>query len=422
MLQRHRKDYMPRYEERKEHPGLQQTRDLEYIEWLEKEDHKDQAKRGVNFAQLAAPVVQRQAIQGVAQREETDELSEILQQYDEAYQEYVLESARSGPAGVLARPTTARLREKLSAQDFTVFEEGVQAVDATREIWNGIVSAFFDTFDLLRTISSLSEAFLPSLDGPTGEDYREVQEDIRQRKAEAAAPLIAFLSDKPAAFQAGFLVTMKNYRAVGELIQFVAEALAGPIIFRGIGFGIRVGGAVFRRSAQAARARQVALRLQEFYVVRRLDQIRLVDRHMAGLLMREHPNLTRVTAERALNGPPGTRARLVQTGELVTPDIEFLDRTQNVLLRREVKAISGGIDAFKRQLKKGALQVNYSGDVILQVPKGVDIEQWMRSFVGSRTSVDADMGRYAGVTIQIWDESGRLLLHGRLMDWVRYMQ
>lgn len=68
-MQLHRKDYMPRYMQRKEHPGMQQTRDLDYLEMLDREDHKATAKSGGSLVQLAAPVVQRQALQGVVQRE-----------------------------------------------------------------------------------------------------------------------------------------------------------------------------------------------------------------------------------------------------------------------------------------------------------------------------------------------------------------
>jgi hypothetical protein len=272
----------------------------------------------------------------------------------------------------------------------------------------------------LRTIAALRESVLPSESGPTGEEYRDVQDDIQQRKAEAAAPLIVFLADKPPAFQAGFLVTMENYRSVGALVAFVAEALAGPLLMRGLGFAEQVGGIAFRRAAQASRARRVAIRLQELYIVRRLRALRAADADIARALRAEHPNLTEANAMRSLTGPPGTRARRVPTSKDLTPDLEFINARGEVITTREVKAIVGEVDTFMRELKKGFLQVKNRGHVFVQVKANSEVERWIATFVRSRLSTGGNIAAYERATVEIWDETGRLLYFGRLADWVEF--
>lgn len=421
------RDFGPGHKAPKTPVGDTYTRDLlQMLEWNDAYRKSDEFQRfeadrvrRESLAQVATPVVQRQVAQGVIQRQEKS-LQQILESYESAYQEYLVESSRSGPAGSLATPTRRRLRDRLHTQEFLVFEEGADAVDPTREVWTGIVDAFFDTFDLVRTIAALRESVLPSESGPTGEEYRDVQDDIQQRKAEAAAPLIAFLADKPAAFQAGFLVTLENYRSVGALVAFVAEALAGPLVMRGLGFAEQVGGIVFRRAAQASRARRVAIRLQELYKVRQLRLLRAAHTDIAQAIRLEHPNLTVANSMKAVTGPPGTRPKLIPRGDSLTADLEFLNARGEVIMTREVKALVGEVDTFMKELKKGVMQVRNEGNVFVQVNANSNVERWVGTFVRSRLSRGSSISPYARATLELWDDTGRLLYYGRLADWVEF--
>jgi hypothetical protein len=141
---------------------------------------------------------------------------------------------------------------------------------------------------------------------------------------------------------------------------------------------------------------------------------------MADDLMKEHKGekggraLTRTNADNSLNGPKGTKARLPKTKDSKTPDIEFVDEYGAVKLRREVKATSNK-DSFESQVAEGSEQVQYQGEVFVQVPNNVtaaEARSWMANFQKVKTDsgrLPNGLGKYKGVNVRIVRENGQEL-------------
>lgn len=113
----------------------------------------------------------------------------------------------------------------------------------------------------------------------------------------------------------------------------------------------------------------------------------------------------------ALAGPEGSVPQVAGPGG-EGADIVFI-RDGEVVLRREVKSIVGSAQGtFNREISHAAKQVEYDGEVLVQVEAGRDAQSLVRSFRGSRPS--EALQKYEGVKIVIVDSSGRVLYDGPL--------
>jgi hypothetical protein len=168
-MQLHRKDYMPRYMQHKEHPGMQQTRDLDYLEMLDREDHKATAKSGGSLVQLAAPVVQRQALQGVVQREpertpdetkeeyaaivlseESPALANLIVQYKQIKKETkTIHNVITDALG-MRRNRERRLRKSFGDRNYEAYASGRRAGAEFGSFWKGLQNSGYDTAQFLR--------------------------------------------------------------------------------------------------------------------------------------------------------------------------------------------------------------------------------------------------------------------------------
>ncbi|HWU87081.1 MAG TPA: DUF4157 domain-containing protein [Kofleriaceae bacterium] len=119
--------------------------------------------------------------------------------------------------------------------------------------------------------------------------------------------------------------------------------------------------------------------------------------------------LTRPNAEQVLTGPPGTRVRVAGPGG-AGADVEFIDATGQTVLRREVKAINGGVNSFNSEVSHAATQLGRQGEIWVQVPAGTDVNAWLRAFRGRRDA--AALARYSGVELRAFDPAGTVLYSG----------
>src|SRR5207244_9616663 len=71
-------------------------------------------------------------------------------------------------------------------------------------------------------------------------------------------------------------------------------------------------------------------------------------------------HLTRAAAEKMIDGPPGTTPEVGGRGT-EGADILFKDENGNVVLKREVKTLEGGTNAFSRELSKLPKQFEKTG-------------------------------------------------------------
>jgi hypothetical protein len=126
-------------------------------------------------------------------------------------------------------------------------------------------------------------------------------------------------------------------------------------------------------------------------------------------LMKEHRNpkglpLSKAVADRALDGPPGTRPEVRGQGTR-DADIYFRSGDGDVVLRREVGA-SKSEHGITDKLKEGGRQVHGDGDVFLQVkPENAgDVDGWVRRWQGRRT--DDQLRKYEKVVAKFYDSDG----------------
>jgi Domain of unknown function (DUF4157) len=148
-------------------------------------------------------------------------------------------------------------------------------------------------------------------------------------------------------------------------------------------------------------------------------------------LMKLHPGLSRVNAERAIQGPAGSvptaSGNPGEPGAGIkelpkVPDIEFRQSTargSSVVLRREVKVFQGGAQSsFNGLVSKSADQLvageGGGGEVLMQVPNGTNVRKLVQGFKGAgNLPPDAQalrLGRYRSIRITIVDPSGTTLL------------
>jgi hypothetical protein len=155
-------------------------------------------------------------------------------------------------------------------------------------------------------------------------------------------------------------------------------------------------------------------------------------------LMKEHPGLSRVNAERAIQGPPGSvpevsgtpRATGTESANMPkVPDITFRQPTthgSSVLLRREVKVLQGAQGRFNARVSEGTSQLIAAGDtsefisaggggeLLVQVPKGTNarllVDQFKKAGNLPPEALAQRLGRYRSIKITIVDPSGNVLL------------
>lgn len=153
-------------------------------------------------------------------------------------------------------------------------------------------------------------------------------------------------------------------------------------------------------------------------------------------LMAEHPGLSRVNAERAIQGPPGSVATASgNPGEGVigrvdlpkVPDVKLhqpTTRGRSEVFRREVKVFEGGSqssfnDAVSNATNQlttveggglhGEVELRGGGEILMQVPKGTDARQFVQRFKSAGNRPER-VGKYRSIRITIVDPSGIELL------------
>ncbi len=273
-MQLHRKDYMPRYMQRKEHPGMQQTCDLDYLEMLDREDHKATAKSGGSLVQLAAPVVQRQALQGVVQREPDMEETQtaLPEETREEFAAIVLSEENLELAalfemfrqisrdvqtihGVITDVIGAqknrerRLAQALGREKYYRYEEGRSEGRRFGSFWKGLQNSVFDTRQMfLELISYFGQASaVPTFSLGTWYYFSQLREDTHAETREYyrayAEPILHHLRGKDAAYQLGYLVEIEEGAALGRMTGIVLEILLTELV----GYALfAVGGRVLR--------------------------------------------------------------------------------------------------------------------------------------------------------------------------------
>jgi hypothetical protein len=149
-------------------------------------------------------------------------------------------------------------------------------------------------------------------------------------------------------------------------------------------------------------------------------------------LMGEHPRLSRVNAERAVVGPPGSvpeaygPAGAPEIAKGIRPksaDIQFRVPTakgSSTVLRREVKTWDGDPREFTNAVRDAAnkMQAHGGGELLVQVPAATDARALVQGFKGtiikgSPVGVEK-FGRYRSIRIKIVDPSGTVLLEEAL--------
>ena len=94
-------------------------------------------------------------------------------------------------------------------------------------------------------------------------------------------------------------------------------------------------------------------------------------------------------------------------------DVEFVDAAGQVVLRREIKSITGGVNSFNTDVSHAATQLRGSGEIWIQVASGTDVQAWRRAFVGRRDA--AALARYSGIELRALDPAGVVLFLGPIV-------
>ena len=131
-------------------------------------------------------------------------------------------------------------------------------------------------------------------------------------------------------------------------------------------------------------------------------------------LLLEHPNLSAKNAKAMLKdyAPPGTMPQVRPTEAGKTPDVEWVDANGTKIgTDFEVKALTSKSPSKFSQRLSDAVAKDNVGAVVIQVPPNTDVSTWMRKFWRERRKDDAAfVERMKGVTIEIQDSAGRILL------------
>jgi hypothetical protein len=115
--------------------------------------------------------------------------------------------------------------------------------------------------------------------------------------------------------------------------------------------------------------------------------------------------LTRTNAELALRGPVGSTPTVAGRG-VQGGDVIFRNANGTVVFRREVKCLTG-FGNFSDEMSRAAKQVEYDGEVFVQVPTGTDLRAVINKFWGPRT--DDDLSKYRYVWVVFHQPDGKPL-------------
>lgn len=146
------------------------------------------------------------------------------------------------------------------------------------------------------------------------------------------------------------------------------------------------------------------------------------EKHILELISDSNPAfpLTRNNAIQALEGPLGARVEVAGPGTKGA-DITFRQSVVepgirgNIVLRREIKCIKGDIRSFDDQVSHAAEQIDFSGDLFVQMPENTDGLKTILRWRGMRKSNPAALGRYRSIQIRIVDPGGSILYLGPLV-------
>ena len=121
------------------------------------------------------------------------------------------------------------------------------------------------------------------------------------------------------------------------------------------------------------------------------------------------PPLTRKNAELALYGPAGATPKVA--GDNVKGyDVLFYDASGRLVLGRQVKTFAGKPNQFPGRLSDAAPNMQYDGELLVQVAPGVDeaaVEGMMKGFWGNRS--DARLAAYQNMWVAFRSPDGRPL-------------
>ena len=115
----------------------------------------------------------------------------------------------------------------------------------------------------------------------------------------------------------------------------------------------------------------------------------------------------RSNARRAIVGPGGVIGDVAGEG---VPGGDVVFRLSDGVLRREVKSVSGGASAFSKRVSEGANQIDYSGEIFVQVPSTADLPSFLENF-RSRRSAEA-LEKYKSIRLDVVDPQGNVLYSG----------
>lgn len=126
--------------------------------------------------------------------------------------------------------------------------------------------------------------------------------------------------------------------------------------------------------------------------------------------------LTRVNAKLALTPPSGTAFERVAGPGVAGGDVIFRLPSGKRYVR-EVKCITGGRNAFNRDVSQAVRQIEASGesgDVFIQVQRGYQVQKALETFRFYRRNYPDALEKYRGIRIQVRDEMGYILFDNTL--------
>lgn len=157
---------------------------------------------------------------------------------------------------------------------------------------------------------------------------------------------------------------------------------------------------------------------------KQLPRLSQSTRAQVEALMKEHPGLTKVNAERAVKGLHGGSSEVLGSGgrnDQKSADVSSKRLGQSGVERLpiEVKVINGKSQStFNEQVSKAVSQTfgqhPIRGEVHVQMPEGTDAVRLILRFRGARADNPAAGGRLRSTRIIIADPSGKILFDGPL--------
>jgi hypothetical protein len=141
-----------------------------------------------------------------------------------------------------------------------------------------------------------------------------------------------------------------------------------------------------------------------------IPEVAETTQQLAAQLRAEHEGLSEINSINALRGPQGSVPEVTgSTGK--GADISF--RRGPEVLKREIKVVEGKAQGtFNSQVLKGARQVGYQGEVLVQVPPDTDVAVRLARLRGAVPVKDAGWLRSVHVTFV--DPNGNIKFSGPL--------